>query len=87
MLVAVGVPEERRSECWWLVLEDGTAVAGDRGGSVELLSLLRSTRPLGMTLRALRLSAALDLVDRVMARGRSRLGAVVPEGPAPRRFP
>lgn len=85
--MTAGVTEERRGECWWLVLEDGTALAGDQGGSVALLSRLRATRFLGICLGTLRLSGALDAVDRVVARARGHLGAVVPEGPAPRRFP
>ena len=34
------VSEERRKECWWLVLRDGTPVAGDAGGGVLLLPIV-----------------------------------------------
>jgi hypothetical protein len=81
------VPEERQGECWWLVLRDGTPVAGDRGGAVRLLAELQLTQPLGRTLRTLRLSAVLDGPDRLLARYRKRLGRFVPDGPAPRRYP
>ncbi len=81
------VPEDRRGECWWLVLRDGTPVAGDRGGGVMLLRAVRLTRPLGRVVSGLRLSAAIDAVDRLVARFRKRLGRFVPEGPAPRRYP
>ncbi len=50
------VPDEKRGECWWLELRDGTTVAGDEGGGVMLLAEVRLTRPLGRALRAVRLS-------------------------------
>jgi hypothetical protein len=81
------VPEEARGECWWLVLRDGTPVPGDRGGGVALFAELRLTRPLGIVLRAVRASAVVDALDRTVARHRGRLGRVVPDGSAPRRYP
>jgi hypothetical protein len=69
------------------VLADGTPVAGDRGGGVALLRVLRLTRPLGTVLGALRLSPLVDGLDSAIAGQRSRLGRLVPEGPAPRRYP
>jgi hypothetical protein len=81
------VPEERRSQCWWLVLRDGTLVAGDQGGGVTLLAEVQLTRRLGHGLRSLRLSPAVDLLDKVVARLRKHLGRLVPEGPAPVRYP
>jgi hypothetical protein len=81
------VPEEARGECWWLVLRDGTPVPGDGGGGVALFSELRLTRPLARLLRALRASSLLDALDKLVARHRSALGKLVPEGEAPRRFP
>lgn len=85
MLAAV--PEERRSDCWWIVLRDGTPIEGDRGGGVQLLSALTLTRAIGRTLGWLRLSAVVDLVDIVVARNRKHLSRMVPDGPAPLRFP
>jgi hypothetical protein len=81
------VPEDARDECWWLVLRDGTPIAGDAGGGVSLFAEVRLTRPLGRVLRTLQASALLDVLDKVVARHRSRLGPFVPEGPAPRRYP
>ncbi len=81
------VSEEKRGECWWVVLPDRTVVRGDEGGGVLLLAEIRLTGPLGRTLRAVRLSPAVDVFDRVLARYRSRLGWFVPDGPAPRRYP
>jgi hypothetical protein len=81
------VPEEARDECWWLVLRDGTPIPGDAGGGVALFGEVRLTRPVGRVLRALRASAVIDALDKVLARYRSRLGHFVPEGPAPRRYP
>jgi predicted DCC family thiol-disulfide oxidoreductase YuxK len=81
------VPEDRRGERFWLVLRDGTPVPGDAGGGVAVLSELRLTRPLGRALRALRAGPLVDAVDKLVSRHRSALGRVVPDGPAPRRFP
>jgi hypothetical protein len=83
----VSVPEEARGECWWLVLRDGTPVAGDQGGGVALLAELRLTRLLGRLLRAAHASRLIDALDKLLARHRARLGRFVPEGPAPRRYP
>ncbi len=81
------VAEEKRGECWWVVLRDGTVIRGDEGGGVVLLAEIRLTGPFGRVLRAARLSPAVDVFDRVIARYRSRLGRFVPDGPAPRRYP
>ena len=81
------MPEEARDECWWLVLRDGTPIAGDDGGGVALFAEVRLTRPLGRALSAVRASALIDILDKVVARNRSRLGRFVPDGPAPRRYP
>ena len=81
------IPEERRRECWWLVLRDATLVAGDSGGGVRLLAELSLTRPIGRLLGALRLSPLVDTLDLGLARARQPLGRFVPEGPALRRYP
>jgi hypothetical protein len=85
--VLASVPEEARDECWWFVLRDGTPIPGDEGGAVALLAEVRLTRPLGRLLRLLRASALLDAVDKLVAGQRGRLGRLVPEGPALRRYP
>ncbi len=85
--VLAGVPEHERGECWWLVLRDGTPVSGVRGGGIALLAEMRLTRPLGLVLRVLRLSSVVDAIDRLASRYRRRLGHLVPDGPAPRRYP
>ena len=79
--------EKRRTECWWLVPRDGTPVPGDRGGGVALLTELRLTRTLGLLLNALWLSPVLDLFDTGLSRCRKPLSRIVPDGPAPRRYP
>jgi hypothetical protein len=81
------VPEEERGECWWLVLRDGTLVAGDSGAGVALFAELRLTRLLGSALRTLHATRLIDALDKLVARYRTRLGHLVPEGPAPRRYP
>jgi hypothetical protein len=86
-LLLAGVSEARRTECWWLVLPDGTLIPGDRGGGLALLTRMRLTRPLGRLLHRLRTAPLVDAVDRRFARYRKRLGRVVPDGDAPTRFP
>jgi hypothetical protein len=81
------VPVEARGECWWLVRRDGTPVAGDAGGGVALLTELRLTRPLGRGLHVLGAERIVDALDKLVARNRGRLSKVVPDGPAPRRYP
>jgi hypothetical protein len=81
------VPEKRRDDCWWLVLQDRTLVPGDAGGGVALLAEVRLTRPLGRFLRVVRADPLIDALDRIVSRHRSRLGRLVPDGPTPRRYP
>jgi hypothetical protein len=52
-----------------------------------LLAEMRLTRPLGRLLRGEWPSLLVDLLDSVVARYRGPLGRVVPDGPAPRRYP
>jgi len=81
------IPEEARDECWWLVLRDGTLVPGDAGGGVALFAEVRLTRPIVRALRALHLVSPIDALDKFVARHRGGLGRLVPDGPAPCRFP
>lgn len=81
------VPENQRSECWWLVLPDRTLIAGDKGGGLMLLNVLRGTRWVGEALRWLRLSPVVDVLDHLLARSRKHLGRFVPQGEAPLRYP
>ncbi len=86
MLLA-GIPPAERGECWWLVLRDGTPLRGDGGAGVALLRELSLTRHLGTALEHLRLSPVVDALDRLVSRHRRRLGRLVPDRPAPRRYP
>jgi hypothetical protein len=81
------IPETRRDDCWWLVRRDATPVPGDAGGGIALLLELRLTRPLGRFLRAARAETLVDVLDKLVSRHRGRLGRLVPNGPAPRRYP
>jgi hypothetical protein len=81
------VPEERRDDCWWLVLRDATPVPADAGGGVALLAEVRLTQPLGRFLRLVRAERLVDALDKLVSRHRGRLGRLVPDGPAPRRYP
>jgi predicted DCC family thiol-disulfide oxidoreductase YuxK len=79
------LPEEERLATWRLARADGS-LAGYGAGVPELLVAMRLTRPLGRAL-ALAPAGALDASYRLVARNRSRIGRLVPDGPAPRRYP
>jgi predicted DCC family thiol-disulfide oxidoreductase YuxK len=81
------VPLDVRNGRWWLVLRDGTPLPGDGGAGVAALHELSLTHPLGRLLRSLRAAALVDGFDAFVSRHRSRLGRVVPDGDAPRRYP
>lgn len=81
------IPEERRKECWWLILRDGTPLPGDGGGGVAVLLEMETTRPIGRALGALRLGGFIDAVDKLVAGQRKWMGKFLPNGPAPRRYP
>jgi hypothetical protein len=81
------VPPERRDDCWWLVLQDGTLVPGDEGGGIALLLEVRLSRPLGRFLRVIRAERLIDDLDKLASRHRGRLGRLVPDGPAPHCYP
>ena len=81
------VPLDVRNGRWWLVLRDGTPLPGDGGAGVAALDELRLTQPLGRLLRSLRAAPLVDGFDALVSRHRSRLGRVVPDGGAPRRYP
>jgi predicted DCC family thiol-disulfide oxidoreductase YuxK len=81
------VPEDRRTESWWIVGRDGTPLAGKSGAATVLLTEIRLTRLLGRVLGAIGLSPLIDALDRLFARHRGRLSRFVPDGPAPQRYP
>jgi len=81
------VPADARNGRWWLVLRDGSAVPGDAGGGVAALGEATLTRPLARGLRVARASPIVDALDRFAARHRGKIGRLVPDGPAPRRYP
>jgi predicted DCC family thiol-disulfide oxidoreductase YuxK len=79
------LPEAERYATWHLVRRDGS-LAGAGAGLVDLVASLRLTRPAARVV-ALVPERALEAFYRVVARYRSRFGRIVPDGPAPRRFP
>jgi hypothetical protein len=83
----VSIPDEARDDCWWLVLRDEAPIPGNAGGGVALLMEIRLTRPFGSVLRVLRAFRLVDALDTFVSRRRGALGRVVPDGPAPRRYP
>jgi predicted DCC family thiol-disulfide oxidoreductase YuxK len=79
------VPVNERLASWRVVSTDGGTLAGFGAGAVPLM------RAMGFT-RAARLLDRVpdDTLDRIygaVARRRGRLGRLVPDGPAPRRYP
>lgn len=68
-------------------MPDGSFVAGNKGGGVAMLAVFPLTWPLARVLRVLHLSAPIDWADNVLSGQRGRLGKLVPEGSAPRRYP
>jgi len=81
------VPENRRTESWWIVRRDGMPVAGKSGAGIVLLTELQGTRRLGRVLGVIGVSPFIDALDGLFARYRGRLSRFVPDGPAPQRYP
>jgi predicted DCC family thiol-disulfide oxidoreductase YuxK len=79
------LPTDDRFATWHLVRGDGSLVGGGTG-LVGLLKSMRLTRPAGEVLAAVP-DRVLEKLYALIARHRSRLGRLVPRGPAPRRFP
>lgn len=79
------LPEDERLETWRLARTDGS-LTGHGAGVPELLSSTRLGRPAGRLL-ALVPTTWRDACYRLVARNRGRVGRLVPDGPAPRRFP
>jgi predicted DCC family thiol-disulfide oxidoreductase YuxK len=77
--------EDERFETWHLVRRDGSLV-GAGAGLVDLALALPLTRVPGRILARLP-GTLVEGGYRLIARHRSRLGRLVPDGPAPRRFP
>ena len=79
------LPADERFASWHLVLGDGSLVGYGTGG-VELLRSMKRTRPAGRVL-AVAPDRLLNTVYALVGRHRALLGRVVPDGPAPKRFP
>ena len=79
------LPADERFASWHLALGDGLLVGYGTGG-VELLRSMRLTRPAGRLFAAVP-DRVLDALYGLVARHRGLLGRLVPDGPAPKRFP
>lgn len=79
------IRDAERFETWRLARTDGS-LTGYGAGVPELLSATRLGRPAGRLL-GLVPRLWLDAGYRLVARNRGRIGQLVPDGPAPRRFP
>jgi len=81
------VPEDKRELSWWIILRDGTPIAGDTGGGVVLLAELPGLRVIGRLLQSLRLSRVVDAFDKLIAHYRGQLSRIVPDVTPLRRYP
>ncbi|CAN5159949.1 hypothetical protein BH09ACT13_BH09ACT13_02000 [soil metagenome] len=74
-----------RNESWRLVTPGGKVV-GYGQGLVELTRAMRLTRPASAALGRVP-GGALDRLYALLSDNRGLFGRLVPDGPAPRRFP
>ena len=81
-----GVPAEERTATLRLELPDGTLLSGG-DAALATLGRLRATRPLQRAVVAARAQPLARAVYSRIAANRERLGRLVPDGRAPRRFP
>jgi predicted DCC family thiol-disulfide oxidoreductase YuxK len=79
------LPDSERLASWRLA-RPGGELAGRGAGAAELARTLRVTRPLARPLARVP-PRVLDAVYGAVERRRGRLGRIVPDGPAPRRYP
>lgn len=70
---------------WRLARRDGS-LTGYGSGISEVLAAMRGTRLVGRLLGRVP-GTVLDWLYALIARNRSTLGRLVPDGPAPKRFP
>ena len=80
------VSGEERGSSIRLVLQDGRLISAG-AAALGVLERLPVTRPLARTAAQLRAQAAAEVIYAVVARNRARLGRLVPDGSAPRRYP
>jgi predicted DCC family thiol-disulfide oxidoreductase YuxK len=80
-----GLPMSERSATWRLARPDGS-LAGYGAGAPELLAAMGVTRQVGRLLGRVP-DSVLDRLYALIARSRGTLGRLVPDGPAPKRFP
>lgn len=79
------VPASERFDTWRLASKDGS-LSGFGAGAPGLFQAMGVTRPLGGLLGRVA-DPTLDRVYELIARNRGTLGRLVPDGPAPRRYP
>jgi predicted DCC family thiol-disulfide oxidoreductase YuxK len=80
------VPEDERGSSLRLVLPDGRMVSAG-AATLGVLERLPATRPLARAAELLHAQPAAEALYVVVARNRDRLGRLVPDGHAPRRYP
>ena len=79
------VPASERFDTWRLASKDGS-LSGFGAGAPQLLRAMEATRAFSRLLGSIP-DPTLDRAYGLIARNRSSLGRLVPDGPAPRRYP
>jgi predicted DCC family thiol-disulfide oxidoreductase YuxK len=79
-------PDEERGTSLRLVLPDGRVLSAG-AAALGVLDRLPATRPLARAASALHAEPAAEALYALVARNRDRLGRLVPDGSAPRRYP
>jgi predicted DCC family thiol-disulfide oxidoreductase YuxK len=80
------ISENERSSSLRLALGNGRMLSGG-AAALGALEFVPATRPLARTAEALHAQPATEALYCLIARNRDRLGRLVPDGPAPRRYP
>ena len=81
--LVASLPEEEKLASWHLVRPPGRISSRGAAG-VDLLDTLGYERA---ARAASRIEGSIESFYRLVAENRDRLGRLVPDGPAPRRFP
>ena len=77
------LPEPERFAAWHLVRPDGR-IASRGAAGIELLTALGYSR---VSRTAAHVAGSVERLYTAVAEHRDKLGRLVPDGPAPRRFP
>ena len=83
---AARIPEDQTQESWQLIEPSGVRLMHGPAG-IRVLEYLPATAWLGKTLRKLRLTSLVTLVNQMLDRIRKPMGRFFPNPEVPRRWP